>query len=420
MSNKTKISKTFIFLGKSLKFNGKDALHGLFIAILASLFLYLEFFDLRFYLLNSLVAIYVFYRLLKATQPVLMLAGFFTALFWFYWVGFSFFYVGMAWAMPLVALFFATGYALSFWVIGFSQKIYFRLPLIFLLSFYNPLYFDWFRPELLLVHSYFGVTLWQYALLLTTIALFIYFQKKRFAWLISLGLLLSINYTPAEVKALPLEVDIAQTMIPQEKKWLRSELESILDMNFKKIDDAIAAKKELILLPESAFPLYLNRYESLIASLKQRSHHINIIVGALFVENQLPYNATYYFSKGKQQVAKKMVLVPFGEYIPLPKFIRQYINEIIFQGGADYETASAPTDFMVNGTKIRNAICYEASCELFYQDDVNYIVALSNNGWFQPSIEPTLQKLLIQLYAKRYGVTVMHSVNGSPSEVIRP
>ena len=420
MSNKATRFKKSRFLLNSLKFNRYDFLNALFIAILASLYLYLEFFGFRFYLLNSIVAIYVFYRLLKASQPVLMLTAFFIGLLWFHWVGFSFSYVNMSWAIPFVALFFATGYALSFWIIGFSQKIYIRLPLIFLISFYNPLYFDWFRFELLLVNSYFGVTLWQYALLLITVGSFIYFEKKRYAPFIFIALLASVDYSTPQIKDLPLKVEVGQTMISQEKKWLGSELDTILDMNFRMIDEAIKEHKELVLLPESTFPLYLNQYPSLEAALKERSHYINIIVGSLYLEGQTPYNATYYFHKGEKQVAKKMVLVPFGEYIPLPKFIRKYINDIIFQGGADYETASAPTDFLVKGTKIRNAICYEATCELFYKDGVDYIVALTNNGWFLPSIEPTLQKLLIKLYAKRHGVTVMHSVNGSPSEIIRP
>jgi len=47
------------------------------------------------------------------------------------------------------------------------------------------------------------------------------------------------------------------------------------------------------------------------------------------------------------------------------------------------------------------------------------MIVLSNNGWFTPSTEPTLQKLLLQYYSKKYGTTIYHSVNMSPSYVVR-
>ncbi|MCF6254557.1 MAG: DUF5718 family protein [Thiomicrorhabdus sp.] len=47
------------------------------------------------------------------------------------------------------------------------------------------------------------------------------------------------------------------------------------------------------------------------------------------------------------------------------------------------------------------------------------MIVLSNNGWFTPSIEPTLQKLLLIYYNKKYDTTIYHSVNMSPSFVIQ-
>ncbi len=48
------------------------------------------------------------------------------------------------------------------------------------------------------------------------------------------------------------------------------------------------------------------------------------------------------------------------------------------------------------------------------------MIATSNNAWFTPSIEPTLQKLLLKYYAKKYDVTIFHSINGSENYTIRP
>ena len=113
-----------------------------------------------------------------------------------------------------------------------------------------------------------------------------------------------------------------------------------------------------------------------------------------------------------------MVLVPFGEYIPLPKFIRDFINEKFFAGASDFKTAKKPTDFNIKGIKFRNAVCYEATTDTIYEGDVKYVIATSNNAWFAPSIEPTLQRLLMKYYAKKYLVIIFHSANYKGSGII--
>ena len=47
------------------------------------------------------------------------------------------------------------------------------------------------------------------------------------------------------------------------------------------------------------------------------------------------------------------------------------------------------------------------------------MIVLSNNGWFVPSTEPTLQKLLLLYYNKKYDTTIYHSINMSPSYIIQ-
>ena len=48
------------------------------------------------------------------------------------------------------------------------------------------------------------------------------------------------------------------------------------------------------------------------------------------------------------------------------------------------------------------------------------MIMISNNAWFTPSIEPTLQHLLLKYYSKKYGVTIFHVVNGSENRIYRP
>ena len=190
-------------------------------------------------------------------------------------------------------------------------------------------------------------------------------------------------------------------------------------MIFKEVQKAKKEGYDLVVLPESVFPLFMNKNQLLLDKVLELSQGINIIAGSLVSENSQHYNVTYLFSHGKFQIAKKLVLVPFGEYIPLPKFAQKIINDTFFSGASDFITADKPTDFIIDGVKFRNAICYEATCQEIYEGEVSYVIAISNNAWFAPSIEPTLQNLLLKYYARKNGVTIYHSANYKGTGVIK-
>ena len=129
----------------------------LIISLCFSAFIYFFHFGFEFYLLNTLLALYAFYLLIFSTRKTLFFAGFFIGFLWFYWIGFSFRYYDMAWAVPLVALGFAFIYAFIFWVVSWPSHPLMRSAMLFLLSLFEPFDFNWLLPELLFVHSYSGV-----------------------------------------------------------------------------------------------------------------------------------------------------------------------------------------------------------------------------------------------------------------------
>ncbi|HEY9129876.1 MAG TPA: apolipoprotein N-acyltransferase, partial [Sulfurovum sp.] len=132
-----------------------------------------------------------------------------------------------------------------------------------------------------------------------------------------------------------------------------------------------------------------------------------------------PRNSTYIFTEGKIAVANKVILVPFGESNPLPEFLSNWVNKVFYDGAVDYVASRNVTDYTIDGKVYRNAICFEATSEKLYEGNPENMIVLSNNGWFTPSTEPTLQKLLLQYYSKKYGTTIYHSVNMSDSYVVK-
>ena len=319
---------------------------------------------------------------------------------------------------PIVTVGFGFIYMLFFGVLALTNKVYIRAILLFGLSFFEPFDWNWLQIELIFIESYIGIFKYQLILVLAALTL-PHYLKKPFTYAPLILIFFALNfYTPTQEDT-KLKIKLVATDIKQDKKWLRENLNPTLKMIFKEIQTAADEGYEVVVLPESVFPLYLNRNKSLIEQLLFLSNKITIIAGSLLKENSQNYNVTYIFQNGKYQVAKKMVLVPFGEYIPLPKFAQKFINDTFFSGASDFVTAKKPTDFFIKGEKFRNAICYEATCQEIYKGDVKFVIAISNNAWFAPSIEPTIQNLLLRYYARKNGVTIYHCANYKGTAIVK-
>ena len=395
-----------------------DIILGLISAIFFSTFIYLSYFGISFKLINTLLAISALGLFLYIPKKAILVAGFFIGIFWFYWVGYSFKYNGVGWMLPIVIFTFGLFYSLLFGLLALTKEVYIRAVLLFLISFIEPFSWNWMQIELIFIDSYIGILKYQLVIVLLALSLPNYInQKYKFIPLLLIILALDINYKPQQEA--PIKIKLIQTDVKQNEKWLpQNQLTQVLN-NIKYIEKAIDANYDLVVLPESTFPLFMNKYPSLYERLTLLSKKISIVAGALYRENNLNYNVSYLFQNGDVKIAKKLVLVPFGEYIPLPKFARKFINDTFFASQPDFVPAKKPTDFMIKGVKFRNAICYEATTQDIYVGEVKYVLAMSNNAWFSPSIEPTLQKLLMRYYSKKNHITIYHSANTAGTGIIR-
>lgn len=395
-----------------------DLTLGVITSLLFSAFLYLEHFGITIKLLNTIFGLLSLTLLLYIPKRAVLTAGFFIGLLWFYWIGYSFKYNGINNMETLITVTFMFIYMLFFGVLALTKSVAIRAVLLFGLTFFEPVDFNWLQLEILFVDSYIGIFKYQFATVLFSLALVNYIKNPyRYAPL--LLLILAFNFNPPIQKDAPLKIKLVATDIRQDVKWKRDTLNETLQIIYKEIDDAIKNGYDVVVLPESVFPFFMNESPLVIEQLKTLSYDIAIVAGSLLRENNLHYNVTYKFENGNFDVAKKMILVPFGEYIPLPKFAEKIVNDIFFAGASDFKTATEPTDFIIKGVKFRNAICYEATRKEIYKGDVNFVIATSNNAWFYPSIEPTLQKLLIRFYARKNGATIYHSANWRGTGIIK-
>jgi apolipoprotein N-acyltransferase len=405
---------------------------GFVIGILSSGAMYLDWLGFVNHFVNTILGVLTLYLLIQSDKKVWFWSGFWIGALWFWWMSVSFFNYGFAWAIPLGVLFPAIVYGFIFWFIAkiseyISTKseqsdrviiidLMIKAITLLLLSYLHPLGFDWFKPELIFTNSYLGVDKWQFAIILFAISITIYRKKLLFLWLIIFAYPISSHFDKRELPKN--SIVISNSMTTVEDKWNEELQLSHVEMVFKKIDRAIAEKKGLIIFPESIFAFYLNTKPNLMTLLQGYSNEISIVIGALYWDDGTPRNSTYIFKEGRYSVANKAVLVPFGEYNPMPKWLGEIVNDIFFDGAPDYVASNDVTDYTINGMTYRNAICYEGSSEELYIGSPKQMILISNNGWVTPSIEPTQQKILLQYYSKKYGTTIYHSANMSPSYTV--
>jgi len=345
----------------------------LIVAIFLSLPLYLIHFGIDFKFLNTIIIIFALFLFYKADIKSYPLIGFWTSIFWLWWMAMSFRYYDLTYLIPFIIIAIGIFYGIIFWLLTFLRyKILIILIFVFGFGYVSPFGFNWFRFDILLPHTYF------------------------------------YNKTP--IKPAPLKIKVVTTHTPQNLKWEKKYIPQEIDNSFKEINKAIKQKYEVVILPESIFPLSLNLYPSLLKELKILSQKIVIVTGALSYKNKNYYNSTYVFQNGNYQIYNKHILVPFGEYIPIP-CCKKFLNKIFFDGAEDYQASPNFASYKIKNINFLNAICYEATIEKIYQEKGKYIIAMSNDAWFRNSIEATLQKLLIEYYSLKYNKFVYHSRN---------
>ena len=187
----------------------------------------------------------------------------------------------------------------------------------------------------------------------------------------------------------PLEAALLQPNLSQESRLAPGGGENNLRAIIAAARAAASAKPSLIVIPESAFPTYWQRSERMrqeIAGIARESGG-----SVLFNDVEEEPDGSYYTVArlaGPQgligQPYRKVHLVPFGEYVPLPKlffFARQVSTEI----GA-FSASPRPTTIGSGSLSVGVGICYEILYPSLAREEVaqgaNLLATISNDSWY--------------------------------------
>jgi len=228
----------------------------------------------------------------------------------------------------------------------------------------------------------------------------------------------------------PLGPDVRTTIVQggvsQERKWLREQFRPTLELYGSSID--AASGSQLIVWPEVALPAAIDQIEDYLAQLElqlQRSGQ-SLVMGILEREasDDAIYNSVLMLDGEHRQVYRKHHLVPFGEYFPVPDFVRGWMR-LMSLPNTDLASGSAEQALLVTsgGTKLAIAICYEdafAAEQRYTLPQANILINVSNDAWFGDSIAPHQHLEIARMRALEANRYVVRSTNNGISAFIGP
>ncbi|MBI3849019.1 MAG: apolipoprotein N-acyltransferase [Verrucomicrobia bacterium] len=197
-----------------------------------------------------------------------------------------------------------------------------------------------------------------------------------------------------------LTLALVQPSIPQTLIWDANENTNRFQQLLKLSEQALTNHPDVLLWPEAAVPNLLRWHEPTYRAVTglARSNKVWMIIGADDAEPRRntpnPNDADYFNSSflisPQGEIVKsyrKRLLVVFGEYIPLVRWLPflTYFTPIE-EGG--FTPGDRPVPFELRDLRVKTSvlICFEDNfphaVRDYVDDDTDFLVNLTNNGWF--------------------------------------
>ena len=218
-------------------------------------------------------------------------------------------------------------------------------------------------------------------------------------------------------------VAAVQGAVPQDQKWQAESRELTMERYMRLTDEAWGAR--LIVWPEAAIPVLAPAIEDYLSNLKQQglAHDADFAIGLVnyFPQTKQYFNGLLVLSEAHDGWYYKRHLVPFGEYFPVPAFVRSWLQLMSLPyadftpGGADQPTLSAA------GQKLGLTICYEdafGSQQLTVLRQATLLINVTNNAWYGDSTAPHQHLQIARMRALEAGRFLIRAANDGVTAVI--
>ncbi|MDQ6986286.1 MAG: apolipoprotein N-acyltransferase [Mariprofundaceae bacterium] len=219
-------------------------------------------------------------------------------------------------------------------------------------------------------------------------------------------------------------VALVQASIPQQLKWDAGFLNDTME-RYARLSREAAQRSDLIVWPEVAIPLFLERAPEwrqwLMAQMRDWGKPL--LFGGLKLgdDGRSAYNGLYLFQPGVDELefVGKRHLVPFGEYVPswIP-FLHALVPNI-----GDFKATGDSGTLPANAGRYGSLICYEAIFPeqgRYRAAQASVLVNVTNDAWYGRTPATWQHLQAARMRAVENGRYLLRAANTGVSAIIAP
>jgi apolipoprotein N-acyltransferase len=221
-------------------------------------------------------------------------------------------------------------------------------------------------------------------------------------------------------------IAIVQGAIPQDMKWLVSNSDKILTDYAALHREALGA--QLIVWPESALPDLANKlpeYLGDIWSVSERAESA-VLMGIMRLADEgdeIYHNSVVALGEGEPAFYDKAHLVPFGEYFPVPDWVRSWLRLMSLPYSDFTPGRDDQGPLSVGGLRAATSICYEDAYPGSLRAAIrssDVLVNVTNDAWFGRSGARYQHLQISRMRAAESRRFLLRAANDGVSGVIGP
>jgi apolipoprotein N-acyltransferase len=211
-----------------------------------------------------------------------------------------------------------------------------------------------------------------------------------------------------------------QGAVGQDEKWLETQLEPTRELYLRLTEPHWGA--DLLIWPEAALPSLLHQEIEFLEVLDARAREAGsvLLMGILERRDGRYYN-TLVSLGGEPEIYRKRQLVPFGEYFPVPDFVREVMRMMSLPYSDIAPGPPDPGPMTLAGVPVAPTICYEdafgAQQRVFFPA-AQLLVNVSNDAWFGDTIAPHQHLQIARMRAMETGRWMLRATNNGITAVI--
>jgi apolipoprotein N-acyltransferase len=222
----------------------------------------------------------------------------------------------------------------------------------------------------------------------------------------------------------PVTVSLVQGAISQDLKWQAENREGTLTLYRALTEKAFGS--QIIVWPEAALPALEHELRDYLDQLYRDAQDkgSDLIIGILrYDRGRDQYRNSIVAVNGTLTWYDKRRLVPFGEFFPVPAFVRKWMR-LMSLPYVDMTPGDAEQPPLVAaGEKFGATICYEdayGSQQLAVLKDATLLVNVSNDAWFGDSTAPHQHLEIARMRAREASRYMLRATNNGVTAVIDP